>query len=50
MMNIENLAVETQEILNSQPSDSNADPAPEIRLLPTDCFRLIGGGSSAVID
>jgi hypothetical protein len=50
-MNVENfVANETQQPLDTQTSDSGADVTQEITLLPTDCFRLIGGGSSAVID
>jgi len=50
-MNIENLAIQDLETLNTQPcADPVADPTPEITPLPLDSFRFIGGGTGSVLD
>jgi hypothetical protein len=49
-MNIETLANESQETLETQPAlESTPEQMSEIRPLAFESFKLIGGGSSAVV-
>ena len=49
-MNVETFAIEDQETLQSQPAvEQTPEQMPEIRPLAFETFRLIGGGSSAVV-
>jgi hypothetical protein len=49
MMNIENLAIDILETPDTQPA-ANVESTPEIKLLPLDSFRFIGGGNASVQD
>lgn len=46
-MNFETLSLDNQATLATNESDvSSSEQAPEIRQMPMDCFKLVGGGSS----
>jgi len=49
-MNVESLAIEHEETLSTQPAvELASEQTLEIRPLAFETFRLIGGGSSAVV-
>jgi hypothetical protein len=49
-MNIENLAIENQQTLSGdQAENSTSQQTTEIRPLPLESFKLVGGGSSVVL-
>jgi hypothetical protein len=50
-MNLETLAIESDEMLTAQRgADSASEQALEITPLSLESFKLVGGGSSVVVD
>jgi hypothetical protein len=48
-MNVENLAIESEELTTHQAADSASEQTSEITPLALESFRLVGGGSIIVL-
>jgi hypothetical protein len=49
MMNVENLAIESEELTTHQAADSASEQTSEITPLALESFRFVGGGSIIVL-
>jgi len=49
MMNVENLAIESEELTTHQAADSASEQTSEITPLAVESFRFVGGGSIIVL-